>query len=221
MNTSVFLNIPASVQTCTSGFLDLQYNTTNNRSQLVPLLGRQDTFRSSEQWIFPNLSFTCNGLLTKWTFRGVSARQDVGNNCRLLLTIWRQDTQATYATLYRRISTTEDNIAGVKMDNQLLTYTMIIPAQVQSGDIVGIGIGFRCAPSGTPDNVLSLNVSRIGSNLLSYYQPTSGSAFYMSSTTSNETNLIPLIKAVISKFYLCYTLTGVQLKQGQKIGCKF
>ena len=198
---SVFLNAPASVQTCTSGFLDPQYNATVNNFPLIPLIGRQGTYGSSEQWIFPSMRFTCNGLLTKWTFRGVSGGQDVGNHCRLLLTTWRLDKQITFATAYRPISTTEDNLARIEINDPFLTYTMATPAQVQSGDIVGIGMGFRCAPFGTPDNIMSLNVSRSGSNILSYIQPRRGSIFYLNRfTTSNKTNLIPLIQVAIGKF---------------------
>ena len=82
----------------------------------------------------------------------------------------------------------------------MLIYELASPVLVQPGDIVGIGLGFSCAKSESFYNVLSYNISGTGSSYLSYRQDRSGSTFFLQSpSTSTVQDLVPLIRAVVSK----------------------
>ena len=168
----------------------------------VPLLGRGES-HGPEQWIFPNMRFTCNGRLTKWIFRGIPSGKNVPDECRVHLTTWRSDPlNSLFITRYARTSTTERNTARITVDESYFNYELARPAQVKPGDIVGVEMGFGCSPFRTPDNILSLNVTGIGSSMssLSYSKPSSLSMFFIDSSVATEDELVPLIQVIIGKF---------------------
>ena len=164
-------------------------------SRLVPLLGRHESF-SPEQWIFPDLQFTCYGSLTKWIFRGPATFA----LCGAELGTWQLDMTNTFSTVYQRLSTTETNIELILQDGPIFTYELASPVQVKPGDIVGIELGLSCSLSEDFDNVLSLNVSGTDSSFLSYRRQSSGSTFFLQSPSITiEQDYIPLIEAVVGK----------------------
>ena len=67
-----------SSQRCTTAKLDPRNVSNYDPSRLVPLRGLHAdisyTILGPEQWIFPDLQFTCYGQVTKWIFAGVSGQ---------------------------------------------------------------------------------------------------------------------------------------------------
>ena len=190
--------ITVSSQECNIGVLDPWNVNSYDSERLVPLLRRYtDTLiPSPEQWIFPNLQFTCYGTLTTWIFTGVPGQTLCGAD----LETWQLDTSSITRTIYERQSTTERNTVIVRRDGPMFIYELATPVLVQPGDIVGVGLGLSCARSESFDNVLSYNISGTGSSYLSYRQDRSGSTFFLqSSSITIEQDLVPLIGAVVSK----------------------
>ena len=194
-------NVSPSAQTCTSGFLDpleedLNFNT---QKDIVPLLGREEIY-DTEQWIFPSMKFTCTGRITNWVFKGVPAGQNVPDECRVHLTTWRLNSlSSSFLARYTRMSTTEKNTAKVIVDESFFTYELLTPVQIQPGDIVGVERGQACAPFGTPENIMSLNVSATEpmQSSQSYQRISTLSTFFIKSeSTLTDDKLIPLIQAI-------------------------
>ena len=172
-------------------------------SRLTPLLGwdNSDTeSRRPEQWIFPNLQFTCHGMLTEWIFKGVSRS---ASSCWIELETWELDTTNTVGVVYSRLSTTGTNLDTVTQEETIFSYQLASPVQVKPGDIVGIELGFSCASSEGFDNIMSENISGTGSSYLSYRRAASGSLFFVqSSSVTAEHDYIPLIEAVVGKLVI-------------------
>ena len=116
-----------------------------------------------EQWIFPRMTFTCQGLLTTWIFRGFGGRDD-----ELQLTTWRPD---PLIDTFRRVSRTNSSVANVTVseNGSVFTYELNSPLQIEPGDIVGIEVVSN-SPRNTK-NILSLDVTDKGKGFLSYMRP--------------------------------------------------
>ena len=174
-------------------------------SRLVPLRG-QDTevrYPFSEQWIFPNLQFTCFGLLTKWIFTGVPGQ--AAASCRVELETWRLAayTSGTDSTVFQRRSTTERSRVTIMQDGPIFTYELASPVLVEPGDIVGVELERLCIMSEDFDNVLSFNISGTGSSYLSYRQDGPESTFYLHPLyATTEQDFIPLIEAVVGELII-------------------
>ena len=180
-----------SGQFCTDGFLDPR-NENFDANRLVPLLGRD------QQWVFPDMEFTCMGILTGWTFRAVPG-VNVVTRCRVQLTTWRFDPTGSSAT-FNRQSTTDGNTVTFDVDGSIFTYELSTPAVVQPGDILGIEIDGLCSNTQTFDNILSLNVSGIGSTTTAYKSFIHSSRFVLSfsAVTAFPMNtLVPLATPII------------------------
>ena len=189
-------HITVSSQQCTDGIVDPHNYDPNG---LVPLLGRFYAIRH-EQWIFPQLQFTCYGTLTRWIFRGVPGR-DLAPPCRVELETWRFDNTSTFSTTYQRQSTTAGNTQRILQDGTLFTYVLASPVQVRPGDIVGVEQGTLCSLSEFFDNLLSLNISGTTTTFLSYRSPLPGSTFKLRiSSTDREQDFIPLIEPIVGKW---------------------
>ena len=189
-------------QRCTSGFLDTLSGNIGPQTQLVPLLGEQDQ-QTNEQWIFPNLQFTCQGRLTKWTFRGVKG-ENFETSCSVDIKTWRRlDRFSSYAIEYEQVSATGANVRYITFssDESVFIYELIKPVQVQQGDIVGISKGVLCRSSDNFDNVLSLNISWSNSTNLSYRRYSGRTRFFLESPfIATKDDLVPLVIPVFGKF---------------------
>lgn len=181
---------------CINGLLNPMDIKNYQQKRLIPLLGQYEGF-GSEQWIFPNLEFTCHQMVTKWTFQGVGGTT---SRCRAELATWRLDEEFTFSTVFRRISTTSRNTAKITVHNgSVFTYELARPVRVKPGDVVGIEI--ICPQFEFYDklNVLSLNVSG-GNGFLSYMRSGSGSLFFLDShLVFFEQDYHPFIEAVTGK----------------------
>lgn len=189
-------------QRCTSGFLDTLSENNGPQTQLVPLLGGKDR-QTNEQWIFPNLRFTCQGRLTKWTFRGVKG-ENFETSCSVDIKTWRQlDRSSSYATEYEQVDATDKNVRRLTFgrDESVFIYELIKPVQVQPGDIVGISKSVLCRSPDNFDNILSLNISWSNSTNISYRRYSGGTQFFLESPfTVIEDDLVPLVMPVFGKF---------------------
>jgi hypothetical protein len=115
-----------SSQKCTTAMLDPRNVSNYDSSRLVPLRSldaEANSYRipGPEQWIFPNLRFTCYGLLTKWIFVAVPGR-GAAPSCRVVMETWRLGTTSSInSTLYDRKSTTERNRVTITRDRPIYT----------------------------------------------------------------------------------------------------
>ena len=109
---------------------------------LVPSLSETQNEVNGRQFVFPNYSFSCAGLITSWSL-GLAERR--GNDERMnypQLQIWRRRS----GDLYDRIATTELTATAIS-PNQLYSVTIVPPLQFQSGDLLGMFL-----PEDEPDN---------------------------------------------------------------------
>ena len=193
-----------SSQSCITAILDPQNVSSYDPSTLVPLFRQHleiSSYSDGEQWLFPNLQFTCYGILTKWIFTGVPGQPIT--SCRVELGTWRLNTFITTSTVYEQRSTTERRTVTVTItqDGQTFTYELSSQVLVEPGDIVGVELGRFCAPFEDLDNVLSLNISGTGSSYLSYRKVGSGTRFSLLSTSVTPVqDFVPLIGAVVGEF---------------------
>ena len=187
-----------SGQMCISGFEHNPEDNSHDTSQVVPFLGRFREFNSPEQWIFPNLQFTCHGKVTKWIFRGDGNRHA---DCLVQLTTWRLRGNTGSSVTYERISTTHGNTAYIRANGSIFTYELGRAVSVHAGDIVGAEI--NCQSFFGPFeklNILGLDVSGSGSqDSVSYGQYGSGSWFFLRQFSSVivERELQPIVQAIL------------------------
>ena len=197
--TKAFIYLSASSQSCTLGF---QRSLDRDFDSLVALLRRTDT-AGPEQWIFPEMQFTCHATLRKWNFRAIPGI-NVADSCRVHLTTWRRNASNLLTTQYERVSTTEGNVRQFFDIRPIFSYLLAKPIQVEPGDIVGIETGTQCGPSQPFDNIQSRNVSGSDQFLTSYRRFSGTTSFNINSSTAIgiEQNLIPLIQDTIGQFII-------------------
>ena len=95
------------------------------------------------QYFFPHLSFQNSGLLTSWVF-AASRNNLMANTIRTCpqFQIWRpNDPREPNNQVYRRINTTDSNVAPIAVPGELNVYEYnfeVQPLQYTQGDIVGV-----------------------------------------------------------------------------------
>ena len=84
---------------------------------------------SEEQYVFPDITFTCNGFITKWIVGGTT-----GNNkpSQPELQIW----QNTGGTSYTK--TNSSLLSFIALVYNVAEYTLTTPLEFQEGDILGV-----------------------------------------------------------------------------------
>ena len=168
-----------------------------NRLVLLPSLNAD--IRISEQWIFPDLQFTCSGQVTKWIFAGVPGQ--TATSCRVEIETWRLRTSSNSSTIiYDQIrSTTEKRLSNniiITQDGSVFTYELASPMVVEPGDIVGVMLQRSCI---NYYDILGLsNISGNGSTYNIYGQAGLGSEFDLCNATS-ERDFFPLIEALVGE----------------------
>ena len=202
---TIMLYIPShtvSSQRCTITILDPRNVSIYDPYRLVLLPSLNADIRVSEQWIFPDLQFTCYGQVTKWIFTGVPGQTAI--SCRVEIEIWRLRTSSNSSTIiYDQIrSTTEKRFSDIiitqdiMQDGLVFTYVLASPMVVEPGDIVGVVLQRSCI---NYYDILGLsNISRNGSTHNSYGQSGLGSEFDLRNATS-ERDFIPLIEALVGE----------------------
>ena len=187
-------------QTCTRGFLSP--TDFNHGQQLLPLLGLFGTTFGTEQWIFPELRFTCRGVVTKWIFKGQGIPQS--SNCRARLSTWRLDRNFNTGStaVYNRVSITDTSRARIIQQNgSVLTYEVATRGiHVQRNDIFGIEIESRSHVV-SKLNVLGVRDTSRSVASRSYRRSGSGSIIFISPATRFESNYFPLVEAVMGELF--------------------
>ena len=87
-------------------------------------------FRSSEQRLFPNITFTCNGSITKWI---VGAEPSNNGQLKPELQIWRRISLDTYTKI--SFSFLTPNVTSYPNVHE---YIPNPPLEFQEGDILGV-----------------------------------------------------------------------------------
>ena len=129
------------------------------------LVGRGEVGRFSgynrRQQITPNITFTCNGWITKWI---LGASWDDGNMLFPELQIWRNDGNNTYRKINGTFISVETSNPGL-----IYEYSDFSPIPFQAGDILGAFV-----PQGGLSK-LKLRSER-GRGHLNYFKTTSKAA---------------------------------------------
>ena len=145
------------------------------------------------QQITPNITFTCDGWITKWI---IGALWDGGNMLFPELQIWRNDGNATYRKINGTFISVETSNASL-----IYEYTNFSPIPFQAGDILGAFI---------PRGGLSKLILRLEDDCghLNYYMRTdvdanesSYDSIDLSGTDSNSATYYPLVSVEISTNY--------------------
>ena len=82
------------------------------------------------QHLFPNITFTCNGSITKWI---VGAEADTGELLFPELQIWRNTGESSYTKAKFSILST-----STPDSNNIAEYNLSTPLEFQEGDILGM-----------------------------------------------------------------------------------
>ena len=197
----LLLYIPShtvSSERCNITILDPRNVSMYDPNRLVLLPSLNADIRVSEQWIFPDLQFTCSGQVTKWIFAGVPGR--TVTSCRVDIETWQLRTSSNSSTIiYDQIRrTTEKRLSDIiiTQDRSVFTYELASPMVVEPGDIVGVMLQRSCIDY---DDILGLsNISGNGSTYNSYGQAGLGSEFDLRNATS-ERDFILLIEALVGE----------------------
>ena len=89
----------------------------------------QVSARTKQQRLFPDITFTCNGSITKWIV-GVDNASDLDS--RVQLQIWRRIVDNVYEKINFTTLVDTGNIKGV------YNHTLDSPIEFEKGDILGI-----------------------------------------------------------------------------------
>ena len=103
--------------------------------------------RDQQQRVFPDITFTCNGSITKWI---VGAGTGVGSSPPSELQIWRRTGQD-----YTKVGSTQLTAQNSTNDSNVYEYIPPSPLVFQEGDILGV-------------------YQRDGSSIVPYYQESTG-----------------------------------------------
>ena len=145
--------------------------------------GRGSTARGGYQYISPNLTFPCDGVVTKWKI-GTEDR----NNERVYLQIWRP-TETDYTRVAETVYT---HRRGARISEVLTNMT------VSAGDVIGFFIprggkeGLRVAWAPVPDHTLLQGRMRSADGV-------SPVATFSDSPTTLSSS--PLVSVIFGKLY--------------------
>ena len=193
---------------CTSGFLG---DITNTGGEPVPLPLMNSPNLDFVQWLFPFMSFTCEGKITRWVLRIEQIDLDLEEGDRWNLpqiSTWRptqnQGLSSALGISYELASITNETLTTAINRGSAFEYNLSTPIAVEPGHIIGIQM---------PLNMRE-RLSR--STRLLFWQLVSGNASYISySSLQNRTAIvvspfdvlqpiltfIPLIVVHIGEFY--------------------
>ena len=118
---------PLDPPDCTNGFLD-----TANLKEAVQAENIQGVIiRDRQQRVFPDISFTCNGSITKWI---VGAGTGNGSSPPSELQIWRK----SGANSYTKVASTQLTAQPPINNSNVYEYVPSSPLGFQKGNILGV-----------------------------------------------------------------------------------
>ena len=115
--------------------------------------------RDQQQRVFPDITFTCNGSITKWI---VGAGTGGGFSPPSELQIWRRSGQD-----YTKVGSTQLTAQSPTSDPNVYEYIPPSPLGFQEGDILGV-------------------YQRDGSSIVPYYQESTGPENFRQSSLANS-----------------------------------
>ena len=121
--------------------------------------------RELQQHLFPDITFTCNGSITKWI---VGAEADNGDALPELQ-IWRNTGGSNYTKAHFSYLS-----SGTPDSKNIVEYTLSTPLEFHEGDILGV-----------------YQPSRLDSALVVYYQERDGPANFQNDMLDSVTTAIP------------------------------
>ena len=89
--------------------------------------------RDRQQRVFPDISFTCNGYITKWIV-GAGAGAGGGSSPSSELQIWRR----SGADSYTKVASTQLTTQSPINNSNVYEYVPSSPLDFQEGDILGV-----------------------------------------------------------------------------------
>ena len=138
--------------------------------------------RGRQQYIYPDIKFTCNGTVTKWIY-GAEVSSD--GAVQPELQIWRQTGPDTYTKI--GFSSVTANATASPNVHEYYPETTL---QFQQGDVLGVYYSQRF------DRIINIYVQiNSGPNNYRVYDE------YQSDINKLDSNDYPLVSVVISKFY--------------------
>ena len=167
-------------QSCTDGFPTPQ----ELRQKALEVNINSVVVRDRQQRVFPDITFTCNGSITKWI---VGAGTGGGSSPPSELQIWRRIGQD-----YTKVGSTQLTAQSPTSDPNVYEYIPPSPLGFQEGDILGV-------------------YQRTGSSIVPYYQESTGPINFRQSGLSAAPNSLiapplaaeydyPLVTVEIGKF---------------------
>ena len=84
------------------------------------------------QQITPDMTFTCNGIITKWIFAAGPMRKNAPHSAEFQ--IWRN----TGSDVYEKINGTLINMTEIEVSSHIYEYDAFPPIPVQAEDILGV-----------------------------------------------------------------------------------
>ena len=120
-------------ESCTNSSL----NPTKLRQAVMNYFNIELKKREAQQSIFPNITFTCNGFITKWIF---GAEIAVSNYKMPELQIWRKKSEAkNKETVFQKINFSIPKIEfGSNSKNVVIDFDVSTLLEFQAGDIFGL-----------------------------------------------------------------------------------
>ena len=114
-----------NAENCTEGFI------TRERLADEAFFIRDFTYMYSRQLIIPNMTFTSNGSVVRWTF---AARYRASATQYPELQVWRENTTGTYV----KVGSTGNMEPAQTAYLNVYEYVLDPPLQVLAGDVLGI-----------------------------------------------------------------------------------
>ena len=204
-----FSSTESNERECTTGFLE---DITNTGGEPVPLPSSNRPNLDFVQWLFPFMTFTCKGKITRWVLRIEQVDLDFEEGDRWNLpqiSTWRptqtQGFPDTPGISYEVTGITNVTLSTVINRGSEFEYILSTPIVVEPGHIVGIQMP------------LNMRERQSRSTRLLFWQLVNGNASYLSySSLQNRTviavspfeiiqpivTFIPLISVHFGKFLL-------------------
>ena len=124
-NLVIFLSVVEDTAFCTSAFL--------NQTRIRELVGTANA-HTNEQWIFPDINFTCSGHVTEWI---VGASNFNSNQERYPeLQVWRQS--PSDPNIYDKVGGTTISPSVESQEGIYVTALNADELQFEKGDVLGV-----------------------------------------------------------------------------------
>ena len=128
-NGTVLIRPITNNDSCLNGFL----SESELRQQILQVNINGVVSRSRQQRLFPDIRFTCNGIITKWII-GAQIRTTGITTESPEMQIWRRFIgESKYTKVGSSLLTN-----GVARNSNVIEYTPVSPVEFQAGDILGV-----------------------------------------------------------------------------------